>query len=100
MRRRSKIDSNQPAIVKVLRDLGVSVLHTHTLGQGAPDIIVGMGEYGAHLVEIKDGTLPPSKRRLTPDEAAFHQNWHGTVHIIESEAQAIEFVNAIREAGL
>jgi hypothetical protein len=44
------------------------------------------------LVEIKDGLLPPSKRKLTPDELKFHATWLGEVVIINNVDEAIELI--------
>lgn len=63
--------------------MGWSVLHTHTIGKGAPDIIIGKNMINI-LVEIKDGTKPPSARRLTPDEIKFHEAWRGKIVVVES----------------
>ena len=34
------------------------------------------------LIEVKDGSKPPSKRKLTDDQIPLHQKWN--IHIIES----------------
>ena len=91
MRQRAKVDSNQSEIVKAFRKLGYSVVCTHQLGKGFPDLVIGKNGINT-LVEVKDGSLPPSKRRLSPDEKEFHDNWRGTVLIIES----IEDVLAVK----
>ena len=78
MRRRAKVDQNQSQIVSELRSLGMSVLHTHTLGQGAPDLVVGYRGRNL-LVELKDPDKPPSARKLTPDEESFHASWTGSI---------------------
>ena len=57
MRIRARVDANQKKIVSQLREIGCSVLHTHQLGKGAPDIIVGYNNLN-YLVEIKDGDKP------------------------------------------
>ena len=94
MRQVARIDKNQPAIVQALRGMGAEVLHTHTLGKGAPDIIVG--HHGVnYLFEIKDPAQPKSKRHLTDDEQEFHARWRGTVYVIES----FEDAQKILEAG-
>ena len=95
---RSKVDANQPAIVKKLRDLGCSVQPVHQIGGGFPDILVGKAGVNV-LVEIKDGTRPPSHRVLTPDEAVFHEKWRGWVAIIENEIDAVNLVKAIVSHG-
>jgi hypothetical protein len=86
----AKVDSNQPEIVKAFRNLGFSVFLTHTLGRGFPDIVAG--KQGLNfLIEIKDGSLPPSKRKLTPAEQEFKDNWRGQYDIIESIDDVVLF---------
>jgi len=90
MRRAAKADDNQPQIVKAFRQLGFSVAHTHTIGKGFPDIVVGRNGINT-LVEIKDGKKVKSQKQLTADEKEFHENWRGTIIIIESVEDVIEF---------
>lgn len=97
MRRRSKIDDNQPEIVKALRKLGATVAHTHQIGQGFPDILIGYN--GNHLAEIKDGSKYPSARKLTPDEQKWHDNWPNKVHIIESLADVEQFIKEYKNGN-
>lgn len=40
MRTAARVDENQPAIVQALERIGARVLHLHTLGKGAPDLLV------------------------------------------------------------
>ena len=91
MRRQAKADENQPAIVKAFRDFGCSVQHLHTIGKGCPDVLIGKGGQN-FLIEIKNGKKHPSKKRLTKDEAKWHENWRGQVCVIESPLHAIEFI--------
>ena len=74
-----RIDANQPAIVKALRQVpGVSVAVTSDLGKGFPDLVVGY--LGAnYMFELKDPDKPPSARKLTKAEQTFHDNWRGCV---------------------
>jgi len=90
MRRAAKADDNQPQIVKAFRQLGFSVAHTHMIGEGFPDIVVGRSGVNT-LVEIKDGNKVKSKRQLTPDEKEFHEKWKGNIIIVESVEDVIEF---------
>ena len=90
MRRNAKADDNQPQIVKAFRQLGYSVAHTHTIGKGFPDIVIGRDGVNT-LVEIKDGSKVKSQRQLTSDEKTFHEVWLGTVIIIESVEDVIAF---------
>lgn len=84
MRRAARTDANHAEIVKAFRSLGCSVLDLSRLGGGCPDILVGMGMRHNVLVEIKDGSKPPSARKLTDDEEAFFKAWRGAVVIAES----------------
>jgi Holliday junction resolvase len=88
MRRVCRVDSNQREIVQVLRELGCSIAHTHVIGRGFPDLIVGYGGHN-YLIEIKDGSKPPSKQRLTPDEEAWHTSWRGQIAVVNSIAEAL-----------
>ncbi len=94
MRRNARIDTNQPEIVKALRAIGASVTHTHMIGRGFPDIVVGFRGVNT-LMEIKDGNKPPSKRRLTPDEADWHESWQGYACVVESVDDAYAAIGAI-----
>ena len=93
MRRAARIDANQPEIVATLRAAGASVQHTHMIGDGCPDIIVGFRGVN-YLMEIKDGSKPPSKRELTQDEKRWQAEWRGSVHIVESVEDALAVIGA------
>lgn len=85
-------DANQGQIVRVLRQLpGCTVRDTHALGKGFPDVIVGFRGVNI-LLEIKDGSKPPSERKLTQDEVDFFREWRGQVHVAESPQEALEIV--------
>ena len=84
MRRRAKVDRNQPQIVATLRAAGWAVWHTHTLGRGWPDLCVAKPDVNV-LVEIK---MPGEK--LTPDEVVFHAEWPGPVVVVYDEQDAID----------
>ena len=86
--RAAKVDDNQKAIVKVLRNMGCSVQHLHAVGAGCPDLLVGYKGFNI-LLEIKDGTNVPSKQKLTPDQVIWHRDWRGQVEVVNSEDTAI-----------
>lgn len=89
----ARVDANQPAIVAALRGIGASVLHLHTL-PNCFDILVGYRKRD-FIMEIKDGSLPPSARQLTEGEAKFRDEWRGgTYHIVYSPDEAIAIVTA------
>jgi Holliday junction resolvase len=90
MRRASKIDDNQKEIVDRFRKLGWSVLILSSVGKGCPDILCG--KFGrCYLVEIKDGKKSPSARKLTDDQIEFHKNWNGSLIVVKSIDEVIEF---------
>jgi len=82
-RRAARIDENQPKIVEHFRKLGCSVVTTHAVGDGFPDLVVG--KFGVNvLVEVKNPEKPPSQRKLTPDQVEFHRDWRGHIFIVET----------------
>lgn len=113
-----RIDANQPLLVRSWRDTGASVAHTHVIGGGFPDVVVGVrgltlvGRFdiaaarralsgvgyltiheGANvLVEIKDGSKPKSRQALTPDEEIWQTNWCGQVGIARTMEEALALV--------
>ena len=40
--RAKRVDQNQKDVVKALRDSGAYVFHLHEVGQGCPDLLVGI----------------------------------------------------------
>lgn len=86
--RAAKVDRNQPEIVAALRKVGAQVTCTSTIGQGFPDLVVAFRGRNI-LMEVKDGSKPPSARQLTPDQKVFHAEWSGELHVVESIEQAI-----------
>ncbi len=93
--RAGRVDSNQPEIVQAFRDLGCSVAITSNVRDGFPDIVVGICGLNL-LIEIKDGNKIPSKRKLTPDEQEWHDNWRGRAVIVESLEDVVALVNSIK----
>jgi len=82
MRKYGKVDANQKEIVEGLRLRGMSVVSTANLGDGMVDIIVGY-RGSNYMFEIKDGSKPPSQKKLTDDEKKFHESWKGQISVIE-----------------
>jgi len=64
-------------------------LHLHQVGAGCPDALVGIDGRNL-LLEIKDGSKPPSRRALTADEIAFHAAWRGEIAVVATVAEALE----------
>ena len=88
-RRASKVDRNQAEIVGALRAIGASVQPLHTVGQGCPDLLVGFRGDNL-LVEVKDGDLPPSGRKLNERQAEWHGQWRGRVVTVSTVQEAYD----------
>lgn len=43
-------------------------------------------------MEVKDGSKPPSARKLTDDEAVWFGSWKGEAYVVETPEQAIEYL--------
>lgn len=91
-----RIDANQPAVVNAFRSLGCHVALTHEVGKGFPDIVVSWNGFTV-LVEIKDGSKPPSKRKLTQQEAVFKGTFQGWYEVVESVEDTCKVFNRIRK---
>lgn len=88
MRRAAKVDTNQAGIVQALKSVGCSVQTLAAVGDGVPDLLVGRAGTN-YLLEVKDGTRPPSEQRLTPAQQEFHSAWRGRVAVVNSVAGAL-----------
>jgi hypothetical protein len=101
MRRASRTDGPQPDITKALRGYGCLVWPTHMLGDGFPDLIIASaprldGTRGLGLMEIKDGSKPPSARKLTDDQIKFWDEWRGVPMAIVTDVDgALRFARLL-----
>ena len=90
-RHSAKVDVNQSAFVAAVRAMpGGDVLHLHTLGQGAPDLLVAANVHGKReqvLVELKRGP----KAKLTSDEQKWHAHWLGIVLVAWCPQQLLNY---------
>lgn len=99
MRRANRIDANHVRIVEALRRAGAYV-RTISQGEGLPDLLVGyMNPVSQNrycwLVEVKDGSKPPSARTLTELEQKFFNEWPGgNAKVITSEDEALRLIMA------
>ncbi len=81
---------NQNQIVKELREYGMSVSHTHIIGKGFPDIVVGyLGKN--YLFEVKNNR----KKKITEKESVWLDNWQGQVNIIQTAEQGIKIIEKL-----
>lgn len=84
-----RVDKNQPQIVERFRFHGFSVGITSSLGNGFPDLVVAK-QMRTFVVEIKDGSQPPSKQKLTIMEEEFFNTWQGEAVIVKDIADVDE----------
>ena len=92
-RRAARVDANQVQIVNAFRQLGCSVLMIHQI-KNAVDLVVGKNRKNV-LVEIKDGSKPPSARKLTEGEHKFMASWFGAATIVESLDDVVRVVKEL-----
>jgi hypothetical protein len=80
----------------LLRQLGCYVQDVHAAELGY-DLLVSLGGHTVR-VEVKDGSLPPSARRLTDheEEVRLMCRGRGEYIVVESEADAIALANLLR----
>lgn len=97
MRKRGRTDGNHAEIVDALLRAGCGVISLANLGGGIPDLLV-YSPYSKTLwlLEVKDGSKPPSKRTLTLDQIEWHKKWPGKVHIVHNAEDALWTVWATR----
>ena len=80
-----RIDANQKQIVKVLEQVGCSVLSLADKGHGTPDLLVGFRGQN-FLIEVKNGN-----GKLTEDQQKFFNLWKGQVMIVRDAEDVINF---------
>jgi len=96
--RKAKVDANQREIVAVLRGAGATVELLHAVGKGCPDLCVGYRGQN-YLMEIKDGSKPPSAQKLTPQQELWHRDWRGQSVIVNSPEAALAAIGVIATIG-
>jgi hypothetical protein len=93
MRRSAKVDGNQAEIVAALRKAGAHVQSLASVGKGCPDLLVShRGKW--HAMEIKDPAKPPSARKLTEDQVAWHAQARAPVHVAMTAEEALRALTA------
>jgi Holliday junction resolvase len=86
--RAKRVDQNQKDVVKALRDSGAYVFHLHEVGQGCPDLLVGINSQ-TFLIEVKRD----DKASFTPAQLEFQKTWQGSPVVrINNPQEAIDFV--------
>lgn len=97
MRRAAKVDTNQPAVVKALRDIGVSVKIVSET-KSFCDIVAGFRGCNI-LLEIKN--LDGKGDALTAGEKEFHDTWAGQISVVTSPEEAqMAVLNHAKKMGV
>ena len=99
-RRAHRLDANQAVIVEALCAApDVSVFSLAGVAAGCLDLLVGIRGV-THLVEVKDGAKPPSRRTFTPDQRRWIDRWHGgPVVVLTDKATAWDWVQRVERAS-
>ena len=87
-RRAHRLDANQNVIVNALcAEPDVSVCSLAGVAAGCPDLLVGIKGV-THLVEVKDGAKPPSRRTFTPEQRRWIDRWQGSKVVVLTDDSA------------
>lgn len=90
MRRAARVDKNQALIVERFRAWGCSVTPLHAVGQGVPDLCIGVAGVNL-LVEVKS-----KSGRLTPAQIDYHRDWRGQICIVRTVEEVDALVQDVR----
>lgn len=98
-RRASRTDANHADVMRALRAVGCSVQDLSAVGQGCPDLLIGVSTRNIAM-EVKDGAKGPSRRKLTPAQVDWHGGWRGQACVVSSADEALAIVAAIRAEAM
>jgi hypothetical protein len=90
MPHRKRRDANHAEIKQALLRAGVSVVDVADTGCGF-DLIAARkagDQKKTVALEVKDGSKPPSHRKLTPNEARVAATWQGEYAVVKSVDEA------------
>jgi hypothetical protein len=88
--RAKKVDANQASIVEGLRACGYTVQTLAGVGEGCPDLLVGVPQSRANaLLEVKQ-----EGETFTPKQKTWHAEWAGKAHVVRSLADALMVLKA------
>ena len=93
-RRAARKDDNHQETVKSFRKLGWSVLDIAQL-KNCADLVVAKNGYTV-MCEVKDGSKPPSARKLTEGELKFKHSWNGPYFLVLS-VDDVELLDGVAE---
>lgn len=86
------MDANLSEIVEAFRKMGCSVnVRNDDLG----DLDVGYSGVSM-ILEVKDGSKPPSRRKLTPNQLKKRETWTGGIRLVQSLVDVASTVATLR----
>lgn len=91
----ARTDANQADIVKALRDAGCTVTSLHAVGQGVPDLLVGVR--GQNLLlecKVLVGKRKP-RAVLTEAQEIWWNAWRGQAAIVTCPEDALRAVGLL-----
>ena len=90
MRKYGKKDDNQAEIVEALKKHGCTVFDTSAVGNGFPDLAVGIHDKTI-LLEIKRPKAKGQKEgEKTPAQERFFAEWRGEAHVVQTVDEALQ----------
>lgn len=91
--RNARTDANHVLIAEAARWAGVSVAHTHRVGQGFPDQVWGVAGLNL-LIEVKTAA-----GKLNENERPFHDSWRGQIAVVRTVEEAVRLAEQWRDIG-
>lgn len=91
-----KVDRNHGPVVDAFELAGCSVLSIASVGNGAPDLVIGCAGR-SHLVEVKPDTRVKAVSNQRANQVAWATKWRGgAVHVVRTTSEAFELANLLR----
>lgn len=94
-RRAARKDANHPEVVSLFIKLGWYVLDIAQL-KNCCDLIVAKDGH-ALAIEVKDGSKPPSARKLSEGEQKFKDEWLGEWRLVENDNDVLAINEEIKK---
>jgi hypothetical protein len=91
MRQSCRKDANHGPIKQIFLEYGFDAIDTAGYSGKMLDLLVTLGHHFFSFIEIKDGSKPPSQRKLTTDEKDFIAKRPDHCTVIETTEQARAF---------
>ena len=94
MRRACRVDSNQGEVVRSFIAHGCSVTLLHRVGEGCPDLLIGLNGKTV-LVEVKDGAKSPSQQAKTDAQVRWWSEWKGGPVATVNDLEGVDAICAM-----